>query len=905
MIASFAADPAKWRLIDKLLQEALALPQDERPQWLDRLAGREPDTEVVKLLRTLLARSSVETDEFMSRPAASIWTQAVGPPAAVDVPGVMIGPYRLLRELGAGGMGTVWLAERADGTLQRQVAVKLPLHGWARGVAERLEQERDTLAALEHPNIARLYDAGVTSAGRPYLAMEYVDGIPIDQYAAEHHLPVRARLQLIQQVTRAVAYAHGRLIVHRDLKPSNILVTRQGEVRLLDFGAAKLLRDNAPQDSQLTREAGRALSPDYASPEQIRGEAITVATDVYSLGIVLFELLTGRRPYSLKRHSMAAMERAIAEADVPLPSTAVSQDRKLSRELRGDLDNIVAKALKKSPAERYGTVAVFADDLHRWLNHEPVSAQRDSLTYRMRKHVRRHRVAVAAGTMVFVTLAVASVVTTVEMFEARNQRDEARLQAKRAQAQERFANMVMEQSGPGGRPLTREEMIDRSVELLEQQYGNDPRFLAGALIPISGRYMDLGNTAKELAMLQKAEAIARQLKDPVLLINVQCNTVETELARGRLDLAEERMAEARTLLGHTPRVPFDRQIDCMHAEATLADARGDTTIAVERIQAAIALEEAHGDRTDRTYRALLSHAQSLFIHAGRPKDSYATVEKTLALIQETDAKNSEAIAAAMHNQSVALSQMGEVRTAFARERQAIAIISGNQADHAISPVVATVMGRLLTRMDRPTEGEDWAARAVAIARDGGNVGAEVFALSALAEARQAHGDAERASQSATAAEGLLTPTSDPRERAAVQRARALVELKRADLPAAQAAAAALLQSIGYPDKTRLRAWQSADVQLLLAARIALEAGESRYAARLTADALELALALARDPDKSANVGEARLLLARALYEQGEQQAARTALVGAMHALGDSLGPDHPLTIQAADLQAKL
>jgi serine/threonine-protein kinase len=213
-------------------------------------------------------------------------------------------------------MGTVWLAERADGTLQRQVALKLPRYGWAAGVAERLGQERDALAALEHPHIARLYDAGITPAGRPYLAMEYVDGLPIDAFAAAHGLSVRARVGLLQQVAAAVQYAHGRLVVHRDLKPSNILVTRHGEARLLDFGAAKLLHDG-PQDSALTREVGRALSPDYAAPEQIRNEPITVASDVYSLGIVLFELLTGSRPYTLGAHQLAAESLASRGVDVP------------------------------------------------------------------------------------------------------------------------------------------------------------------------------------------------------------------------------------------------------------------------------------------------------------------------------------------------------------------------------------------------------------------------------------------------------------------------------------------------------------------------------------------------------------------------------------------------------------
>ncbi len=901
MNSSHAADVTKWKRINALLLEALCLPQDQRQQWLETVLPEHSD--VMPQLRALLDRVSAETDDFMKRPVATVWAQALGENTVADGADQQIGPYRLLRELGIGGMATVWLAVRADGVPQRQVAVKLPLSRWAPGVADRLKQERDTLAALEHPNIARLYDAGTTAGGRPYLAMEFVDGQPIDIFAHEQKLSVQARLELFQQVLRAVAYAHGRLIVHRDLKPSNILVTRQGSVRLLDFGAAKLLCDEGPQDSALTREVGRALSPDYAAPEQILGGAITVASDVYSLGVVLFELLTGQRPYSLRRQTMATLESAIIAANAPLASSIVSEDRRLCRELRGDLDNIIAKALKKLPTERYGTVAELAADLRCWLNYEPVSARRDSVVYRARKFVRRNRVGVAAGLLVFAALALAAVVTTAEMFDARKQRDEARLQAKRAEAEARFTNLVMEQSGPGGRPLTREEILDRSVELLDQQYGNDPRFIANALIPISGRYMDRGNTAKEMAVLEKAESIARRISDPVLLIDVQCNTVETELSMGRLDRAEQRMSEARVLLAHTPETPLRTRIVCVHAEATLADARGDRVAAVERIETAIAMQERE-DRTSSTYRYLLSHAQGLYLHAGRPQEAYATVEKTLSLLKMTDANDNEAASGAFHNQSVALSQMGEIRAALSRERESLSLTSAKE-DEAVSPVVATVMGRLSTRLNLVSEGEAWAERAVATARADGNVSALIFALAALAEASAYADHISQAGDVAQDAARLLTPTGDPRERMAADRALTLVALKRMDLRVAEVAAASLLGDLGYPDRQKVRTAQSADVQLLLAGRVALAAGRAGDAAQLTADALEIANSLARNPQQSATVGEARLLLARALLATGDTGGARAAIQGAASALRAGLTPEHPLALEAAALEAKL
>ena len=897
----FLSDTPSLRRVNALLQEALTLPSGEREAWLDKLASHEGA--LLPVLRALLARgASAETSGFLRRPVDSLLARATGGVALAS--GEEVGPYRLIREIGMGGMGTVWLAERADGSLQRQVALKLPLYGWARGVAGRLQQERDTLAALEHPNIARLYDAGATDAGRPYLAMEFVDGRPIDEFAREQELSVRARVQLFQQVTLAVGYAHGRLIVHRDLKPSNILVSKAGEVRLLDFGAAKLLCDECPQDSALTREAGRALSPDYASPEQIRGDPVTVASDVYSLGVVLFELLTGARPYSLTPHSSAALAVAIGAAEVPVPSALIARDRRLRRELRGDLDNIIAKALKKSPRERYRTVCELSDDLQRWLDDEPVVARRDSVLYRMRKFARRNRVAVAGGALVLAALTAASVVTSVEMLDARRQRDEARLQAKRAESEERFANMVMEQVGANGRPLTREEMIDRSVELLDEQYGNDPRFIANALIPISGRYMDLGNTGKELAALQKAEGIARRLADADLLVIVQCNTVETELARGRLDRASERLREARTLLAARARPPPGEVIDCMHAEATLANARGDHAGAVERINRAIGLQE-RVDRTSRTYRALLSHAQMLYLLAGRPRDAYAVTDKTLALLNATDAQDNIAIAGAAHNQAVALYQMGEVSDAMARERAVLLLRHVAGGEEPVDTVIATTLARLLMRLGDAAAAESWAQRAVESARQGGNLFSQVFALSALAEAQQGAGRLNEAEEAVRAAGALLPAQSEPRLRAAVARAQALVALRQADLPRAVDASTTLLRLIGYPELKRVEAAQSGDLQLLVGARVALAAGRPADAELLSDAALTLATQISRHPERSATVGEARLLLAHAREARHDPTGAREAIRGAREALSIGLQARHPLVLEAASVEARL
>ena len=277
----------EWPTISRRLDEALALEPQQRDTWLDTLA--ETDSVKEKLRHLLAARAGVETDDFLEAlpkltvGAAEMAGDSAAHGASADA---VIGPYRLIRELGVGGMGLVWLAERVDGGLKRQVALKLPRLSWSRGLAERMSRERDILASLDHPNIARIYDAGLDANARPYLALEYVEGEVIDVYCKRLALSVRDRLLLVLQVARAVAHAHARLVVHRDLKPANILVTAQGQVRLLDFGIAKLMEGELTQETQLTQQGGRALTLDYASPEQIRGEPLGTASDVYSLGVV-------------------------------------------------------------------------------------------------------------------------------------------------------------------------------------------------------------------------------------------------------------------------------------------------------------------------------------------------------------------------------------------------------------------------------------------------------------------------------------------------------------------------------------------------------------------------------------------------------------------------------------------
>jgi serine/threonine-protein kinase len=529
-----------WLAISGLLDEALALPPPARADWLACLPAehaRLKDT----LSQLLAARDGFETGDFLDALPRLPDGALPGPSGAVGgAPrtGDTVGPYRLLRELGEGGMGSVWLAERADGQLKRQVALKLPRLSWVRGLAERMARERDILATLEHPHIARLYDAGVDAFGRPWLALEFVQGQPIDAHARSQRLDVKQRLALLLQVCEAVAYAHSRLVIHRDLKPANILVTASGQIKLLDFGIAKLMQSDSAVASALTEMAGRALTPDYASPEQVRGEALSTASDVYSLGVLAFELLSGSRPYQLRRGSAAELEDAIENAVLPAAS-AVAHDPVVRKALRGDLDAILGQALQRHSADRYPTVDALRQDLLRHLAGEAVRARPEGLGRRLDRWTRRHRVpllgvgaiaaafglafgAGATALVLAVTLAGAGLAVW-QARVARRGRLVAERAARRAEVVSDCLTEVLQVGAsalPGGRgadQVTLLEALNTSIERIEARLRNHPEDHVLALETMASVYEQLDRPDTNLALLDRAIALQCQFdpRDPM------------------------------------------------------------------------------------------------------------------------------------------------------------------------------------------------------------------------------------------------------------------------------------------------------------------------------------------------------------------------------------------------------
>ena len=418
--------PEQWLRLESLFHDALERRADERAALLSQIEDLELRGEVERLLE-----ADAEASRFAGNAAAGLGRVA----ATMIQPPSQIGVYRIVRELGRGGMGTVYLGERADAQFNMRVAIKLIKRGMdTDAVLQRFRHERQILAGLEHPNIARLLDGGTTDTGLPYFVMEYVDGQPIDDYCRAHRLPIAPRLELFRQVCSAVSCAHQNLVVHRDIKPSNILVTADGVPKLLDFGIAKLLADDDAGLTVTVEAGGVAMTPQYASPEQLRGERVTTVSDVYALGVLLYELLAGLRPYGVAGKTPEEVRQIVAAGNPALPSAAASMagDDALGRRLRGDLDTIVMTAMRPAPGERYSSVALLAEEVRRYSAGLPITARGDSWTYRTARFVRRRKLAVGAAAAIFLSLVGGVIATSWQARVAR---------AERARAERRFADV--------------------------------------------------------------------------------------------------------------------------------------------------------------------------------------------------------------------------------------------------------------------------------------------------------------------------------------------------------------------------------------------------------------------------------------------------------------------------------
>jgi hypothetical protein len=672
---ALAFSEAWWDEFSRLTEEAMALDPAERSAWLDALAPHLAPLRpaLAGFLRELEA---VQAAGYLEAPAAL----CTGAPAAASArtAGQRIGPYTLLSRLGTGGMGEVWLAQRADGAYQREVALKLPhAHLLAGRVRERFLRERDILARLTHPHIARFYDAGLDDGGQPYIALEAVHGTPITQWAREHGLDLAARLELFAQVTDAVAHAHSRLVAHRDLKPANVLVSAQG-VRLLDFGIAKLLADGTADDTALTRADARLATPAYAAPEQLAGGAATVATDVYALGVLLFELLCGRTPQSV----LAARGAADLGAADLLASSCATDDLAREaccapgawrRQLRGDLDAIVAKALQPTPEARYASVADLAADLRRHRTSEPIQARRITRWTRLAKAARRHRGATLMAGLLAVSLlaGLAGV-----LWQAR----EAQAQARRAEAVKAFLLSVyrandprIASDAPRGQ-ISAKALLDASVGRIDAAFGNDVVLRIELLRTAAAIYRELGDDASFERLQARQLALVREHFGP-LHDNILDDAVERA---ARAAARAEPGCTALLQQADTALREAGRDHDVLRAQWWLAQSVCLRQRPGTQPQRQRALEQARrlferAPATERGRVTVLMELASEATYAGRYADALMLNQRALDEAQANPERDDAEVQTIHSNMALTLQQNGDLAGAEAAFARAAAI----------------------------------------------------------------------------------------------------------------------------------------------------------------------------------------------------------------------------------------
>ncbi len=692
-------NPEQWRRVRVLFDVVGQLPAHQRTAFLRHACAEEPDlrSEVESLLR-----AADGAGDFLEAPALqeATWPHPLAA-AGAPPPRERIGPYQVLREIGRGGMGTVYLAQRAAGGFQQQVAIKLVRPGLSDELVRRFVAERQILAGLVHPYIARLYDGGTTEDGLPFFVMEHVEGEDLLTACDRRRLSTTERLRLFDKVCAAVQYAHQRLVVHRDLKPSNILVTADGSPKLLDFGVARLLQPDAPPEpGEAAVPSVLLMTPEYASPEQVRGAAVTTASDVYSLGVVLYELLTGHRPYRFASRRPEEVERVVCDTAPPRPSTVVGHaaehtgpggaaesvspqtlsgnrggtPERLRKSLAGDLDAIVLATLHKEPERRYASVEKLADDLRRHLAGQPVSVRADTFGYRAGRLVRRH-VWASAATLA----AILAIVVLVAFYTARlaRERDRARLEAAKAQRVSAFLTNLFELSDldrTKGVKLGVRDIVDRGARNLHRDLDAEPEVAAAMMSLIGGVYAQLDLKAEALPLFQEALATRRRLHgsdDP--------GTAAAERGLAGLYLELEQPLRAEPLLHHALAVEQKRRGAAAEVAATLTllalvhkatGAYGEADAALAR---AASLQEQLGPPAELDLAVTLITSGHLLLSIDEPARALPLLRRGLEIRQRRMGRDSPGAIAALLDVGAAERETGQLDAAIAADQRVLAV----------------------------------------------------------------------------------------------------------------------------------------------------------------------------------------------------------------------------------------
>ena len=730
----------QWAKVKEMFYAALELPESEREKFIENSCGGDED--LLAEVKTLFDAHD-EAEAFIESPALAPITNLVEETANFSRVGQIIGAYRIEAEIGRGGMGAVYLASRADNEFEKKVAVKLIKRGCDTDeVIKRFRYERQILATLEHANITRLIDGGATDDGLPYLVMDYVEGLPLNQYCDENELSINKRLKLFLQICSAVTYAHRNLIIHRDLKPSNILVTTEGTPKLLDFGIAKLTATNAAQTLEKTLTNFQAMTLEYASPEQVGGETVTTASDIYSLGVSLYELLTRHRPFHFKTKSADEISRIFADTAPTKPSdvleregfavsSTVSPSPRLPfspSQLRGDLDNIILKAMRKEPERRYSSVEQFAEDIRRHLNGLPVIAQEDTFTYRAEKFIKRNKAGVAAGIGIAVSLIGGLAATARQANIAKRQRDKARLEARKAEKINQFLQKMLNSADPrtGGKDVKVIEVLGIAAESIETDFANQPEIVADLETTLGLTFLSLGQLDAADKFLKNALEIRLQLfpRRSVEVATSLTNYGKLLQGKGELKLAE----------------PFHKE-----ALDTLRRIRGNRNLEVAEVLGNLAYLVAMKGENEE---AVSLHEEELAICREILGGNHPDVARTMTKLADVFAiMDKRELSEQLHRQALKI-----LRKAHGREHPDIATTMSNLvgAIYATHPEEAEHLCRESLEMRRKLFGEDHA-----------DIAWSLYNLAYILINREKFAEAEQNARKALAKRGANLPDEHP------------------------------------------------------------------------------------------------------------------------------------------------
>jgi serine/threonine-protein kinase len=684
----------RWRRIASLLDEVLELPEGRRDAFLDTACASDP--ELRRQVIAYLAAGEGAGEFLEGSPVTGLERATPAEPDEPDAPGIdSVGPYRLVRRIGTGGMGVVYLASRADGQFEKEVALKLVRRGLdTEEILARFRRERQILARLEHPHIARLLDGGISDDGRPYLVMEYVEGEPITTWCEAHAATIDERLRLFHDVCETVQYAHRNLVVHRDLKPSNVLVSADGRVKLLDFGIAKLLfEEGGERAPTLTRSGHSPMTPEYAAPEQALDAPLTTAADVYSLGVVLYELLSGSRPRRARGPEGAALPGSPADTG-PAPPSRVATPERSPRRLQGDLDTIVLKALQRDPARRYRTVEALLEDLDRHRTGLPIRARRDTWRYRTGKFLGRHRWGAAAATLLAISLTIGIAGT---VWQSRRATQEA---AKAREVKEFTLSLfkVSDAHQSKGAELSARDLLDEGARRVDLELRNQPEVQAEMMQLLGRVYGTLGVYDRGLPLLQRALALQRQTagRDDAEVASTLHDLGALLLEKGDFD-ESERTLRAALALEERERGEDDPVLAPILSDlGTLLDATGHYVESERVYRRALAINRrALGDQ-DLEVSMNLSDLGALLYSHGRYREAQDLFQQALKIRDARPGSEGFDTDTVRHNYGGVLAMAGDLDQADALMRRVLQ--DRRKAlgpDHTYVAVSLDVLGNLL------------------------------------------------------------------------------------------------------------------------------------------------------------------------------------------------------------------